>query len=177
MVFLLPRERRRRHFRAHLSAAPLKRRRFGCIGGRSLLFPRSFERGPIEAKKPLVCVSWRSSYFRAHLSAAPLKLLHSLHFAPLYLEFPRSFERGPIEASTALGRPHPVLVISALIWLFGYLRWRLWSVCSRDRESAAWRTIRAPLRNKQGIPEIAALESPCCSRPAESTHAALVNGK
>ncbi len=63
------------------------------------LFPRSIERGPIEALIPGQRATAKIQNFRARLSAAPLKLsglgagrrLHSSGF-------PRSIERGPIEA-------------------------------------------------------------------------------
>ena len=109
-------------FRVQLSAAPLKLggpRRFCELGAG---FPRSIERGPIEAR-PSSGLYRHPGYFRVQLSAAPLKLLEpftsgpplqdfrvQLSAAPLKLQiteeevgdawrFPRSIERGPIEAA------------------------------------------------------------------------------
>jgi hypothetical protein len=60
-------------------------------------FPRSSERGPIEA-----CRSSRRSptvaHFRTHLSAAPLKLGSQVGTVCQLDVFPRLSERGPIEA-------------------------------------------------------------------------------
>ncbi len=84
-------------FRAHLSAAPLKlvlRQRSGSNGS---AFPRSSERGPIEALLAEQCHQ-NLSYFRAHLSAAPLKLVPERDIGEGEVVFPRSSERGPIEA-------------------------------------------------------------------------------
>ena len=68
----------------------------GCV-----TFPRSSERGPIEAVHRLVaatrCVA---SHFRAHRSAAPLKhVSDQSRRCRRAHEFPRSSERGPIEAT------------------------------------------------------------------------------
>ena len=60
-------------------------------------FPRSHERGPIEA----YARRWglrREFYFRAHMSAAPLKQAASRSWRISLRPFPRSHERGPIEA-------------------------------------------------------------------------------
>jgi len=56
-----------------LIAAPLKRAILRAIGGTYVQFPRSFDRGPIEASE-----LWRSTFTSG--------------------KFPRSFDRGPIEA-------------------------------------------------------------------------------
>ena len=70
-----------RDFRAHLSAAPLKR---GFVG-RTIDTLRNF---------------------RARMSAAPLKLLLPIlpHLCPAI--FPRSNERGPVEAAHGLAATH-----------------------------------------------------------------------
>ncbi len=65
--------------------------------GRWLSFPRSSERGPIEASRRPAAIR-SSSNFRAHLSAAPLKQHAARLDDFLAVEFPRSSERGPIEA-------------------------------------------------------------------------------
>ena len=66
------------YFRAHRSAAPLKRARVHrCSYRRAYGFPRSSERGPIEAWA-VRCLPRLSLYFRAHRSAAPLKLARYL---------------------------------------------------------------------------------------------------
>ena len=41
----------RRYFRAHLSAAPLKREQLAALVPGCTVFPRSSERGPIEARR------------------------------------------------------------------------------------------------------------------------------
>src|SRR5579875_3119370 len=89
-------------------------------------FPRSPDRGPIEARKAplmprpasfhfrdhqiaaplkLFLLQNQSSslpYFRDHQIAAPLKLTELRHCASGERAFPRSPDRGPIEASKAL---------------------------------------------------------------------------
>ena len=64
-------------------------------------FPRSRDRGPIEA--PLVRIYFFFvGYFRDHVIAAPLKpVLSGFAMAGAAL-FPRSRDRGPIEASYAI---------------------------------------------------------------------------
>ena len=110
------------HFRAHVSAAPLKQYKEFCLPSSGSKFPRSRERGPIEADRRWAQGWWFGWYFRAHVSAAPLKRRmhaacshHAKDFrahvsaAPLKppasrrgqrstATFPRSRERGPIEA-------------------------------------------------------------------------------
>src|SRR5579883_521721 len=61
-------------------------------------FPRSSERGPIEAAIPRN-LSIHSCHFRAHPSAAPLKPISKPFTFSATKTFPRSSERGPIEAS------------------------------------------------------------------------------
>src|SRR5437660_1637246 len=60
------------YFRAHMSAAPLKPRWRESAPALPLEFPRSHERGPIEAFVPRNHLSV-NGHFRAHMSAAPLK--------------------------------------------------------------------------------------------------------
>ena len=63
------------------------------------MFPRSNERGPIEAPHPGYAGTPPPSRFRARTSAAPLKLRAYERIASERTrEFPRSNERGPIEA-------------------------------------------------------------------------------
>src|SRR5271157_366579 len=63
------------YFRAHVSAAPLKRSR-PWLGSRGVhTFPRSRERGPIEASALCPTEYPPFMHFRAHVSAAPLKRL------------------------------------------------------------------------------------------------------
>ena len=64
-------------------------------------FPRSRERGPIEASTNFVTPMYFRN-FRAHVSAAPLKRIRLPAAQRLRLAFPRSRERGPIEASNRL---------------------------------------------------------------------------
>ena len=61
-------------FRARVSAAPLKpfmrpENMMVC----ATLFPRSRERGPVEALPPGLYADWLRIDFRARVSAAPLK--------------------------------------------------------------------------------------------------------
>ena len=86
------------HFRAHPSAAPLKHPEFSPLYEAGKGFPRSPERGPVEARTSMRRASWRG-YFRAHPSAAPLKQFQSLPSLPSLVRFPRSPERGPVEAA------------------------------------------------------------------------------
>ena len=58
--------------RAHVSAAPLKPLEFWLTPRMPVTFPRSRERGPVEARRT-VRFRLESTYFRAHVSAAPLK--------------------------------------------------------------------------------------------------------
>src|SRR5207244_230917 len=64
-------------------------------------FPRSIDRGPIEAIR-----EWSSKgtfrHFRDRLIAAPLKLWHDTAFPSTDYTFPRSIDRGPIEADKKL---------------------------------------------------------------------------
>src|SRR5689334_3826938 len=86
-------------FHAQLSVAPLKHsagRRTIC---RSRRFPRSTERGSIEAgdsrrNRP------RAAGFHAQLSVAPLKFIGEPDKPPTDRWFPRSTERGSIEVMT-----------------------------------------------------------------------------
>ena len=59
-------------FRAHVSAAPLKPVNAYLVLEIAAMFPRSHERGPIEARRLRVNRNQMIS-FRAHMSAAPLK--------------------------------------------------------------------------------------------------------
>src|SRR5579875_293003 len=61
-------------------------------------FPRSFDRGPIEAMRIERTRDTRTDYFRDHLIAAPLMLGVVCGRAVCKDLFPRSFDRGPIEA-------------------------------------------------------------------------------
>src|SRR5579885_3290495 len=63
-------------------------------------FPRSSERGPIEASSRSCRTIRPLHHFRAHPSAAPLKLETADTEFLLEEVFPRSSERGPIEAQT-----------------------------------------------------------------------------
>ncbi len=63
-------------------------------------FPRSYERGPIEARKTLgFGLSIRP--FRVPMNAAPLKLSEVPTSSKRGIRFPRSYERGPIEANVS----------------------------------------------------------------------------
>jgi len=61
-------------------------------------FPRSRERGPIEAMYIGLMSNPDATGFRAHVSAAPLKQLVFVQLQQVAAWFPRSRERGPIEA-------------------------------------------------------------------------------
>ncbi len=69
-------------FRDHMIAAPLKLAMVGDPGVEVVGFPRSHDRGSIEATCSGDCESWRSA-FRDHMIAAPLKLfkLHPVDVA------------------------------------------------------------------------------------------------
>src|SRR5271157_1101036 len=69
-----------------------------------MAFPRSRERGPIEAWRGLRGGARDRAHFRAHVSAAPLKQLKFQRLELGLRIFPRSRERGPIEAGPRLGR-------------------------------------------------------------------------
>ena len=92
-----------RHFRALLSAAPLKPPSFLSRVAMSALFPRSPERGPIEADLESLFIGTYTN-FRALLSAAPLKHGRAVRQVDHLMLFPRSPERGPIEAFRRLPR-------------------------------------------------------------------------
>jgi hypothetical protein len=73
-----------------------------CLGTEKVtegLFPRSTERGPIEASSGNSCVTDNASDFRVQQNAAPLKRGIDYPIYVSFLLFPRSTERGPIEAS------------------------------------------------------------------------------
>ncbi len=82
------------YFRAHPSAAPLKLSASDTPRLDELVFPRSSERGPIEAGPKDRDSEFPCSYFRAHPSAAPLKLL-SDYLLPL---LDRNFRAHPSAA-------------------------------------------------------------------------------
>src|SRR5688572_3043126 len=63
------------NFRAHVSAAQLKRILENVLLSPPWSFPRSRERGPIEANKVSNSYFQLFSHFRAHVSAAQLKQL------------------------------------------------------------------------------------------------------
>ena len=60
-------------------------------------FPRSIERGPVEAMLLLAILAVATLSFRAQLSAAPLKLDLKYSIKCSASGFPRSIERGPVE--------------------------------------------------------------------------------
>ena len=66
-------------FRAHVSAAPLKRGIDIRKSTDAARFPRSRERGPIEACFALAGAGAGVGRFRAHVSAAPLKRESQIH--------------------------------------------------------------------------------------------------
>ena len=78
-------------------------------------FPRSADRGPIEARVASRCRSIRLRDFRDQLIAAPLKHACATRHACGAARFPRSADRGPIEARWrhALQRRHPLFPRSA----------------------------------------------------------------
>ncbi len=105
-----------------MNAAPLKHVRSRNRSLDCIAFPRSYERGPIEATRFLCGLHPHPRPFRVPMNAAPLKPRHDSHrrhgngtfrvpmnAAPLKRlpckrcgcgthRFPRSYERGPIEA-------------------------------------------------------------------------------
>jgi len=85
-------------FRAQLSAAPLKHKRFWRVFFQQQGFRAQLSAAPL---KPSYSVlrKFRGCGFRAQLSAAPLKLFSSVTSTKSLPEwFPRSIERGPVEA-------------------------------------------------------------------------------
>ena len=77
-------------------------------------FPRSNERGPVEATKRYCRKSPPRGNFRARMSAAPLKPPVSRHNFRAGFRFPRSNERGPVEASFLVFSSPVAGLISAL---------------------------------------------------------------
>src|SRR5437660_9756153 len=61
-------------------------------------FPRSIDRGPIEAQDDYRQALELQGYFRDRLIAAPLKRITRITPWPRISPFPRSIDRGPIEA-------------------------------------------------------------------------------
>ena len=93
-------------FRAHMSAAPLKRFSVAYTFATLAFLPRSHERGPIEADS-LPLRTRRQTPFRAHMSAAPLKPEEGREAELLVERLPRSHERGPIEARVTSSASSP----------------------------------------------------------------------
>ncbi len=91
--------RRTIDFRDQLIAAPLKRIDVGSVAAALRAFPRSIDRGPIEAARSRIGRS-RTLDFRDQLIAAPLKPTSAASDVTA-LAFPRSIDRGPIEALAA----------------------------------------------------------------------------
>src|SRR5258708_7556417 len=77
---------------------PVEATRAPLVVGRARGFPRSRGRGPVEANPARYAVRLPQPAFRAHVSAAPLKLLGHPHAESRLGRFPRSRERGPVEA-------------------------------------------------------------------------------
>ena len=88
-----------RYFRDRKIAAPLKHHIASQVKGCLTTFPRSKDRGPIEAEMLATHLSMRED-FRDRKIAAPLKLAERREFRTDPVGFPRSKDRGPIEAST-----------------------------------------------------------------------------
>jgi len=65
-----------------------------------LQFPRSDDRGPIEADKAGRKSEMAYQHFRDQMIAAPLKHVAPEVMARIYAAFPRSDDRGPIEAGS-----------------------------------------------------------------------------
>src|SRR5437762_6980611 len=91
------------HFRAHQSAAPLK---LSIIEANDLVwvlgFPRSPERGPIEASRRMrFCSS--SGRFPRSPERGPIEAQEGATGTGSDGKFPRSPERGPIEALSCYG--------------------------------------------------------------------------
>src|SRR5258708_15976891 len=81
-----------------------------CLPGPSE-FPRSRDRGPIEAMKCRGSTAAARKHFRDHVIAAPLK--HHTHRTVrlILAPFPRSRDPGPIEAISPLAGPPGELVL------------------------------------------------------------------
>ncbi len=71
-------------------------------GGFKRDYPRSHDRGPIEAQRRRSRLPARKATIRGHMTAAPLKLSSSLMVKVGSIFYPRSHDRGPIEARPRL---------------------------------------------------------------------------
>src|SRR5579875_2472922 len=89
------------YFRDHQIAAPLKHDWPAASESPRNQFPRSPDRGPIEALPACWGLS-ASPYFRDHQIAAPLKRASEIRSGEFSPGFPRSLDRGPIEAAARL---------------------------------------------------------------------------
>ena len=102
------------HFHAYGSAAPLKLGLSQSYSRRTRAFPRSSERGPIEAFKEVVYLA-PTAHFRAHRSAAPLK-----RYLPIYLmvkvRVPQFFVQSESEKSGFMGR-RSVRAVEQIPWV------------------------------------------------------------
>ena len=92
-------------FRVHPNAAPLKPSvNTQLAAAAKAVFPRSSERGPIEAFSASPRPSCLRA-FRVHPNAAPLKPFGAAGLPVSFGRFPRSSERGPIEADYRVPPP------------------------------------------------------------------------
>src|SRR5437870_5223577 len=71
-------------------------------------YPRSHERGPVEASTGNRREPGAECSIHAHMSVAPLKLFNCAGKSAAYPFYPRSHERGPVEAANAyIVKPGP----------------------------------------------------------------------
>jgi len=89
-------------FRDQMIAAPLKRAHSGSQSSSQAAFPRSDDRGHIEACRHAFSFEC-GLHFRDQMIAAPLKPAAWNPPAQQKLAFPRSDDRGPIEARSPRG--------------------------------------------------------------------------
>ncbi len=88
--------------RGHMTAAPLKLSIAKLTGPRCHPYPRSHDRGPIEASPS--CAGWKMerSYPRSHDRGPVEASKTGRPRLPEFQDYPRSHDRGPIEASCVL---------------------------------------------------------------------------
>src|SRR5437016_4597621 len=102
------------HFRDRLIAAPLKLRHLEGMIHADVRFPRSIDRGPIEACKPTPA-SWPLLSFPRSIDRGPIEARQGVRACRCWRAlFPRSIDRGPIEAAIIDAPPTILSFISAI---------------------------------------------------------------
>src|SRR5437868_3229618 len=96
-------------------AASLKHGLTATPARRRTSFPRSYDRGLIEAIWPIKGADWAATHFRDHMIAASLKHPKPRLPRPAFSAFPRSYDRGLIEAAVWRRRLSMSFAISAII--------------------------------------------------------------